>query len=135
MPSPWTDQGPCAGLRVLDFTTVVSGPICTQALGDLGADVIKVETLSGDMSRTTSGPFHGGLSGFFTQFNRNKRSLALDLKSQTGQAVVKRLVRHCDVLVENFRPGVMERLGIGCSDLQFVHPGLVYVSISGFGPE
>lgn len=135
MSSPSTDQGPCAGLRVLDFTTVVSGPICTQALGDLGADVIKVETLSGDMSRTTSGPFQGGLSGFFTQFNRNKRSLALDLKSQMGQDVVKRLVGHCDVLVENFRPDVMERLGIGCSELQFIHPGLVYVSISGFGPD
>lgn len=127
--------GPCSGLRILDFTTVVSGPICTQALGDLGADVIKVETLSGDMSRTTSGPFHAGLSGFFTQFNRNKRSMALDLKSDSGREVVKRLIGHCDVLVENFRPDVMDRLGIGWETLRSIHPGLVYVSISGFGPD
>ena len=104
MVRPAEHGGPCSGLRILDFTTVVSGPICTQALGDLGADVIKVETLTGDMSRTTSGPFHAGLSGFFTQFNRNKRSIALDLKSDSGCEVVKRLISHCDVLVENFRP-------------------------------
>ena len=135
MEEPVLSQGPCAGLRVLDFTTVVSGPICTQALGDLGADIIKVEALSGDMSRTTSGPFHAGLSGFFTQFNRNKRSLAVDLKSESGQQVVKKLVGCCDVLVENFRPDVMDRLGIGCDVLRSIHPGLVYVSISGFGPD
>ncbi|MEE3326892.1 MAG: CoA transferase [Myxococcota bacterium] len=135
MASPSKNQGPCAGLRVLDFTTVVSGPICTQALGDLGADVIKVETLSGDMSRTTSGPFHAGLSGFFTQFNRNKRSMALDLKSESGRQVVKRLIGRCDVLVENFRPDVMDRLGIGWESLRSIHPDLVYVSISGFGPD
>ena len=128
-------QGSCSGLHILDFTTVVSGPTCTQGLGDLGADVIKVEPLSGDMSRTTSGPFYSGLSGFFTQFNRNKRSLALDLKSPSGREVVKRLVTQCDVLVENFRPDVMDRLGIGWDVLRGFHPGLIYVSISGFGPD
>ncbi|MFP6639346.1 MAG: CoA transferase [Myxococcota bacterium] len=127
--------GPCQGLHVLDFSTVVSGPICTQALGDLGADVIKVETLAGDMSRSTSGPFYNGLSGFFTQFNRNKRSIAVDLKSEAGCEVAKRLAARCDVLVENFRPGVMERLGIGWDALRAIHPGLVYVAISGFGPD
>ncbi len=78
-------NGPCAGVRVLDFTTVVSGPLCTQALGDMGAEVIKVETLMGDMSRLAAQPLVGGLSGFFTQFNRNKRSLALDLKQEAGR--------------------------------------------------
>jgi len=126
---------PCEGLRVLDFTTVVSGPFCTQALGDFGADVIKLEGLRGDMSRTTSGPFHAGLSGFFSQFNRNKRSIALDLKSPAGREVVLALARESDVVVENFRPDVMDRLGIGCGDLRALNPRLIYVSISGFGPD
>ena len=114
--------GPCDGIRVLDFTTVVSGPACTQALGDLGADVLKLETLIGDMSRMSSGPYHEGLSGFFSQFNRNKRSLAIDLKSDAGRDVVRRLAAHCDVAVENFRPGVADRLGIGWEALHAANP-------------
>ena len=128
-------KAPCEGLRVLDFTSVVSGPFCSQALGDYGADVIKLEGLRGDMSRSTSGPFHGGLSGFFSQFNRNKRSIALDLKSPAGREVVLRLARQADIVVENFRPDVMGRLGIGYETLAGVNPKLIYLSISGFGPD
>ena len=126
---------PCEGLRVLDFTSVVSGPFCTQALADYGADVIKLEGLRGDMSRSTSGPFHAGLSGFFSQFNRNKRSVALDLKSPGGRKIVLALAQRADLVVENFRPDVMDRLGIGYETLAEVNPNLIYVSISGFGPD
>jgi crotonobetainyl-CoA:carnitine CoA-transferase CaiB-like acyl-CoA transferase len=128
-------RGPCAGIRVLDLSAVVSGPVCTQALGDLGADVLKIETPMGDMSRLTGGPTHHGLSPFFAQFNRNKRSLALDLKSERGQEVIHRLVPGCDVLVENYRPGVADRMGIGFEVLRELNPGLIYAAISGFGPD
>ncbi|HIF97486.1 MAG TPA: CoA transferase [Myxococcales bacterium] len=135
MATPSNPAAPCHGLRVLDFTSVVSGPFCTQVLGDYGADVVKVESLIGDMSRSTSGPFHAGLSGFFSQFNRNKRSIALDLKSPAGREVVLRLARESDVVVENFRPDVMDRLGMGDGVLRAANPRLIYVSISGFGPD
>jgi crotonobetainyl-CoA:carnitine CoA-transferase CaiB-like acyl-CoA transferase len=135
MASSHEPNGPCAGIRVLDFTTVVSGPICTQALGDLGADVLKVETPVGDMSRLTGGPAHQGLSPFFAQFNRNKRSLALDLKAERGREVILRLVPECDVLVENFRPDVADRMGIGYEALRALNPRLIYTAISGFGPD
>ena len=130
-----TAASPCKGVRVLDFTTVVSGPLCTQVLADFGADVIKVEGLAGDMSRSTSGPFHAGLSGFFSQFNRNKRSIAVDLKSEAGRELILELAGQCDVLVENFRPDVMDRLGMGYEVLSAINPRLVYASISGFGPD
>jgi crotonobetainyl-CoA:carnitine CoA-transferase CaiB-like acyl-CoA transferase len=125
--------GPLAGIRVLDLSTVVSGPLCTQILGDLGADVIKIESPSGDVSRRLGPPFRGGLSGYFAQFNRNKRSLALDLKGEDGCAVARRLARDADVLVQNFRPGVVERLGLGYEELARENPKLIYVAISGFG--
>lgn len=125
--------GPCAGIRVLDVTTMVTGPLCSQLLGDLGADVIKIETLFGDRSRWISPPSRDGLTGFFTQFNRNKRALTLDLKHDQGREVFLRLVRDADVVVENFRRGVMERLGIGYETLKAINPGLVYVSVSGYG--
>ena len=114
---------------------MVSGPFCTQMLSDFGADVIKIESLFGDMSRSTSGPFHAGLSGFFSQFNRNKRSIALDLKSEASREIVVRLAAESDIVVENFRPDVMDRLGIGYSELSRINPRLIYVSISGFGPD
>jgi len=135
MEKPPATASPCDGLRVLDFTTVVSGPFCTQVLSDFGADVIKIESLSGDMSRSASGPFYAGLSGFFSQFNRNKRSIALDLKSEAGREIVLRLAAQSDIVVENFRPDVMDRLGIGYEALSQVNPRLIYVSISGFGPD
>ena len=133
---PDAARGPCRGFRVVDFSSVVSGPLCTQILGDLGADVIKVETPRGDVSRLMGPPFReGGLSGMFTQFNRNKRSVVLDLKRDGATVIAQRLARDADVVVQNFRPGVAERLGIGDADLRPDNPGLVYLAISGFGPD
>jgi len=128
--------GPCAGMKVLDFTTVVSGPFCTMILGDLGAEVTKVEALRGDATRMMGPPFReGGLTPIFAQFNRNKRSMALDLKRPEARDVSRRLAREADVVVQNFRPGVVERLGIDYAAIAAENPKLVYVSISGFGPD
>lgn len=131
---PDAAKGPCAGLRIVDFSTVISGPLCTQILGDLGADVIKVESPGGDFSRHTP-PTRDGMSGFFACFNRNKRSIQVNLKSDAGRDVARRLCADADVVVENFRPGVADRLGIGWADLSPNNKKLVYVSISGFGPD
>ncbi len=128
-------RGPLAGFQVLDFSSVVSGPLCTQILGDLGADVIKVETHKGDSTRMMGPPFRGGLTPIFTQFNRNKRAVQLDLKNPDGLAVAVRLAASADAVIENFRPGVADRLGIGYEALSASNPGLVYVAISGFGPD
>jgi crotonobetainyl-CoA:carnitine CoA-transferase CaiB-like acyl-CoA transferase len=128
-------RGPLAGIRVLDLSTVVSGPFCTQILGDLGADVVKIESPGGDTSRRLGPPFRAGLSGFFAAFNRNKRSLVLDLKREEAQAVARRLAARADVFVENFRPGVTARLGLDYESLEPANPGLVYVSVNGFGDE
>jgi len=134
--NPEDARGPCSGFRVLDFSTVVSGPLCTQILGDLGAEVIKVEAPRGDISRFMGPPFReGGLSGFFVQVNRNKRSVVLDLQREEAAGIAERLARSCDVVVQNFRPGVADRLGIGDAALRANNPGLVYVSISGFGAD
>ncbi|MCA9510385.1 MAG: CoA transferase, partial [Myxococcales bacterium] len=128
--------GPCAGLRVLDLTSVISGPLCTQGLGDLGADVIKVEAPAGDPARYSGGPFREpGFSGFVAQLNRNKRSIVVDLKSEEGCALVRELAAAVDVVAENFRPGVMERLGLGWDALRARNPALVYLSINGFGAD
>jgi crotonobetainyl-CoA:carnitine CoA-transferase CaiB-like acyl-CoA transferase len=138
MRSEATDSpaGPCAGIRVLDFTTVVSGPTCTQALGDLGADVVKVEPPTGDPCRFSGAPFREpGFSGFLAQFNRNKRSVVIDLKHPEGRALAHRLARGVDVVAENFRPGVAERLGIGYEALRENNPGIVYLSLNGFGSD
>lgn len=126
--------GALAGIRVLDFSTVVSGPLCTQILGDLGADVVKVEAPRGDSTRLMGPPFKGGLSAIFAQFNRNKRSIVIDLKAAAGVDVARRLAQRSDVVVHNFRPGVMERLGLGYGALADGNPQLVYLGISGFGP-
>jgi crotonobetainyl-CoA:carnitine CoA-transferase CaiB-like acyl-CoA transferase len=128
-------RGPLAGIRVLDLSTVVSGPLCTQILGDLGAEVIKVESPRGDTTRMMGPPFKDGLTPLFAQVNRNKRGIAVDLKQADGQAVVRRLAGAADVLVENFRPGVMERLNLGYDTLARINPALIYVGISGFGPD
>lgn len=130
------EAGPCAGIRVLDFTTVISGPFATQALGDLGADVIKVEPPLGDSGRYSGAPFREpGFSAFHAQFNRNKRSLVLDLRTSEGQRAAGRLAEQCDVVVQNFRPGVAERLGLGYEALAARNPGLVFVAITGFGTD
>lgn len=127
--------GPCAGLRVLDFSTVIAGPMCAMILGDLGAEVIKIEAPRGDSTRMMGPPFKGGLSAMFTQFNRNKLSVVIDLKRAEGRAIALRLVENADVVVHNFRPGVPERLGIDYAALAARNPRLVYLAISGFGPD
>lgn len=122
------------GLTVLDVTQVMAGPYCTMLLGDMGADVIKVEPLEGDPTRRalrTTVP--GKDSSGFVQLNRNKRSLALDLKAEGAKAILHRLIRSADVLVENGRPGVAQRLGYGYEEARDLNPRLIYASISGFG--
>ena len=128
-------RGPLAGVRVLDFTTVVSGPLCTQVLGDLGAEVVKVEAPRGDSARRMGPPFRAGLGPVWVQFNRNKRAIVVDLQQPDGVAVVRRIAASADAVVENFRPGVADRLGIGYAALSAENPRLVYAAISGYGPD
>lgn len=123
---------PLDGVRVLDFTRVLAGPYCTALMADLGADVIKIEAVHGDDYRHI-GPFKHGESLLFQSINRGKRSFVLDLKSAEDIATIKQLLAETDVLVENFRPGVMEKLGLGVEALAEAFPRLVYVSVSGFG--
>lgn len=126
-------KGPLDGITVLDFSRVLAGPYCTMVLADLGARVIKVEKIgTGDDTREF-GPFFAGESAYFNCFNRNKESIVLDIKSPRDRELLERLLDESDVLVENFRPGVMERLGYGPERLALTHPHLIYASISGFG--
>jgi crotonobetainyl-CoA:carnitine CoA-transferase CaiB-like acyl-CoA transferase len=128
------DPLPLAGIRVLDLTHALAGPYCTMLLGDLGADVIKVEAPhEGDHSRRWGPPFVNGESSYFMSVNRNKRSVALDLKAVAGVRAAVELALASDVLVENFRPGTAARLGLGWDVLHERRPELVYASISGFG--
>jgi CoA:oxalate CoA-transferase len=125
---------PLSGFRIIDLTRVLSGPFCTMMLGDLGANVIKVEAPEGDSVRT-QGATRDGLSWYFAGFNRNKRSIVLDLKAADGKRALEALVASADALVENFRPGVLDRLGFGEARLRELRPGLVTASISGFGAQ
>jgi formyl-CoA transferase/CoA:oxalate CoA-transferase len=128
------DKGPLDGLLVLDFTRVLSGPYCTMLLADMGARVIKVEQPGrGDDTRAWGPPFINGESAYFLSVNRNKESLTLDLKHPSSRRVLDPLLQQAGVLVENFRPGTMTRLGLGYDELAAASPGLVYCSISGFG--
>jgi crotonobetainyl-CoA:carnitine CoA-transferase CaiB-like acyl-CoA transferase len=128
------NEGPLAGLRIADLTRVLAGPFCTMQLADLGADVIKIEVPGGgDDTRSWGPPFVGGESAYFLSVNRNKRSVTLNLKSEEGSALLLELLGKCDVLVENFRTGTMEKLGLGYERLAETLPSLVYCSISGFG--
>jgi crotonobetainyl-CoA:carnitine CoA-transferase CaiB-like acyl-CoA transferase len=127
-------EGPLKGIRVIDITSMITGPMCSQQLGDLGADVIKIEPVHGEVARWMAPPQKAGLTGFYSQLNRNKRSLALDLKNPEGIEIVKKLAASADILVENFRGGVPDRLGIGYEDLKPLNERLIYVSITGFGP-
>ncbi len=124
--------GPLAGLLVVDLTRVLAGPFCTMVLADLGARVIKVEAPGGDDARRI-GPFVDGESAYFTSLNRGKQSIALDLKHAADRTVFEKLLARADVLCENFRPGVMDRLGYGWETLHERHPRLVLASTSGFG--
>jgi crotonobetainyl-CoA:carnitine CoA-transferase CaiB-like acyl-CoA transferase len=120
------------GIRVLDFTTTIAGPHCARLMADLGADVIKIEAPEGDMMRTRL-PIRNGASTSFGQLNAGKRSLVLDLKRKEAVQIVHRLVKTADILVENFRPGVMARFGLDYPTLQAVNPALIYCAISGYG--
>jgi len=124
------------GIKIVDLTQHLAGPFCTMLLADMGAEVVKVEPPWGDASRSSPQyPSIEGQNAYFMFVNRNKRSIVLDLKSEKGVEVLKRLVASSDVVVENFRPGVMDRLGIGYDALRKVNPEIVYASISGFGQD
>ncbi|ADG05990.1 L-carnitine dehydratase/bile acid-inducible protein F [Kyrpidia tusciae DSM 2912] len=123
---------PLTGVRVLDLSRVLAGPFCTMILGDLGADVIKVESFDGDETRRYE-PVVNGASCYFLAFNRNKRSIAVNLKTESGREIVRRLAREADVLVENFRYGTMEKWGLGYETLKAENPGLIYCAVSAFG--
>ncbi|MDI3339486.1 MAG: CoA transferase [Sphaerobacter sp.] len=130
------EAAPLAGTRVLDLGRHLAGPTCAMWLGDLGADVIKIETPErGEDGRASGPPFFNGESAFFLSANRNKRSLALDIKRPEGQEVFRRLAATADVVVENFRPGVMDALGIGYERVSAINPRIIYCSISGFGAD
>ena len=128
-------DGALSHLRVLDLTQFLAGPYCTQILADLGAEVIKVESPKGDITRNLPPHFVAGESAYYLSINRNKRSMAVDLKNPAGRQLVEELAMRADVLVENFRPGVLERLGLGYESLAEKHPGLVWCAISGFGQD
>lgn len=130
-PPGWA--GPLAGIKVLDFTRILAGPFATQVLGDLGAEIFKVEPPGhGDETRTYA-PCNEGESHYFVAINRSKKSIVVDLKSDEGRTIIVDLVRKVDVLVENFRPGVLDRLGLGYEVLRAVNPRLIHCAISGFG--
>ncbi len=127
---------PLSGVRVLDLSRLLPGAYASQMLADFGADVIKVEEPgSGDYGRFMPPQLAGGMSLYFVAINRNKRSMTLNLKGTEGREIFLRLVRQADVVLESFRPGVMERLGLGYEQLKEVHPGLVYCAISGYGQD
>lgn len=132
MSTPAVQPRPLEGIRVLDFTRVLSGPHCTRMLSDLGADVIKLEPPEGDLTRFAY-PRVGSMSTYFAQQNVGKQNISMDLKHPEAIALVKKMVEHCDVLVENFRGGVMDKLGLGYEVLQVINPRLIYASISGYG--
>ena len=132
-------KGILSGVKVLDLTRMLSGPYCTMLLADNGAEVLKVEDSNGDTSRH-SGPFRADdiaklWSGYFVSLNRNKKSIVLNLKNKADKCKFKFLVKTTDVLVENFRPGVMERLGLDYEKLTQINPRLVYGAIRGFGDK
>ena len=125
--------GSLDGIRILDLTTIYSGPIAASILGDQGADVVKVESPQGDFMRHPGMSQRNGVGGAFAMMNRNKRSIVIDLGTEDGKGVFKRLVESADVVMENYRPGVVERLGIGYETLKAINPRLVFASINGVG--
>lgn len=128
------DGGILAGIRVLDFSRVLAGPYATMTLADFGADVIKIESADGDDTRGWRPPVDGqGVSTYFSSVNRNKRSVILDLRTQEGKAKAQELLATADVVIENFRPGVMTKLGFNFEQAQKINPGIIYCSITGFG--
>jgi formyl-CoA transferase/CoA:oxalate CoA-transferase len=129
-----TSQGPLAGVRILDLSRILSGPFATMIFADLGADVIKLENpRTGDDTREWAPPYQGDQSAYFLAVNRNKRGIAVDLKTERGRDIARRLAERADVVVENFRPGTAGRLGLGYDELAARNSRLIYASISGFG--
>lgn len=127
------EKGALNGIKVLDLTRVLAGPVCTMMLADMGAEVIKIEIPGkGDDSRAFS-PFKNGESAYFINLNRNKKGITLNMKSEQGKRVFLDMVKKADMVVENYRPGVMERLGLGYEELKQVNPGIIYGAVSGFG--
>src|SRR5215470_5253067 len=127
-------MGPLDGITVLDLTRVLSGPYCTMLLADMGARVVKVEQPGkGDDTRAWGPPFLEGESAYFLSINRNKESITLDFKHPRGRSILDRLIAKSDVLVENFRPGTLDKLGLDYASLAPAHPKLIVCSISGFG--
>jgi succinate--hydroxymethylglutarate CoA-transferase len=135
--SPQSGRPPLTGVRIIDFTRVIAGPFCTQILSDMGAEVIKIENPDGgDDTRKGAGPRAGGPTGeshFFMTFNRGKKSVALDFTKPDGQKIVHKLVEKADVVIQNFRPGVLKRYGLDYDSLHEKHPRLIYLSISAYG--
>lgn len=133
--SPSRGPQPLEGIRVADFSRVLAGPLCTMQLADFGAEVIKIESPAGDDTRSWVPPVDAdGTGTYFSSVNRNKKSVIADLKTPEGLSYARNLIAECDVVVENFRPGVMAKFGLDYPSLQPSQPGLVYCSISGFGP-
>ncbi|MEW6232188.1 MAG: CaiB/BaiF CoA-transferase family protein [Chloroflexota bacterium] len=128
------ERQPLEGVRVVDLSRVLAGPYCTMMLGDLGAEVIKVESPEGDEARQWGPPFTGGESAYYLCVNRNKKGITINLKTEAGQGLLRELVQRSDVLVENFRVGTMERWGLGYEALRELNPALIYCAITGFGP-
>ena len=126
-------RGPLEGIRVLDFTWALAGPFATMQLADLGAEVVKVEHPGTHEKERGFGPYYQGISTFFFSPNRGKKGIAIDLKTEEGRELVRRLAAEADVLTENFRPGTMDRLGLGYEALRQVNPRLIYAALSGFG--
>ena len=127
-------SGPLDGIRVIDLSHIVVGPYCSMVLGDMGADVIKVEMpKTGDETRMWGPPFAGGESAYFISLNRNKRSLTLNLKTEKGKEILRKLLLNADVLIENFRLGTMDKLGFGYASVKKLNPRMIYCSISGYG--
>src|SRR5213594_878272 len=129
-----TDMAPLSGITVLDLTRVLSGPYCTMLLADMGARVIKIEQpVKGDDTRQWGPPFLDGESAYFLSINRNKESVTLDFKTPEGREVLERLIAKSDAVVENFRPGTLDKVGLDYRSLAPTYPRLIFCSVSGFG--
>jgi len=127
--------GPLTGVRVLDMTRILAGPFTTMLLGDLGAEIIKVERPGlGDDTRFWAPPYCGGQSTYFLAINRNKKSIAINIRDPKGAELVRKLATKCDILVENYLPGKLDKLGLGYDQLKATVPSLIYCSITGYGP-
>ena len=126
-------QGPLKGVKVIELAHIMAGPICGLMLADMGADVIKVEKETGDDTRRMVPPDVGGESAAFMMMNRNKRGIVLNLKQDADRSVLRTMIAQSDILIENYRKGTMERLGMGYEELKKINPGLIYCEISGFG--